>query len=320
MGGLAPDSDEPMPFAMREYVSSAWRAVEERTGASFNHAFWTECQPLRAQNSSWHGTHVAGTIAAVTDNARGIAGIAGSAQILPIRVLGKCGGLTGDIIDGIRWAAGLPVPGVPANPTPAQVLNLSLGGSGSCSAAYQDAIDDVVAAGTTVVVAAGNSDANAANFRPASCDRVITVAATNRQGARSFFGRPGAGSNFGAVVDVAAPGGETFDQPSNGILSTLNTGVTVPGSDTYAFYQGTSMAAPHVAAIVAMLYELDPSISPGDVLLRLRSTAKSFPAVSARQCTTADCGAGIIDAQSAAKGDEEDPGVSTAWMRLLLKD
>lgn len=280
----------------------------------------TECPPLSARNSSWHGTHVAGTIAAVTNNATGIAGIAGSAQILPVRVLGKCGGLTGDIVDGMRWAAGLPVPGVPANPSPAQVLNLSLGGSGSCSAAYQDAIDDVVAAGATVVVAAGNSDANAANFRPASCDRVITVAATNREGARSFFGRTGAGSNFGPVVDIASPGGETFDQPANGILSTLNTGVTVPASDTYAFYQGTSMAAPHVAAVAAMLYELDPGIAPDDVMSKLQSTAKPFPAVSARQCTTADCGAGIVDAGSAVKDDEPGSGASTAWMRLLLKD
>lgn len=280
----------------------------------------TECAPLPARNSSWHGTHVAGTVAAVTHNATGIAGVAGSARILPVRVLGKCGGLTGDIIDGMRWAAGLPVPGAPANPNPAQVLNLSLGGGGACSAAYQDAVDDVMAAGATVVVAAGNSDANAANFRPASCDGVIAVAATNRDGARAFFGRPGAGSNFGAVVDIAAPGGETFAQPSNGILSTLNDGTTVPANDIYAFYQGTSMAAPHVAAVAAMLYELDPNVSPAAVLSRLQSTAKPFPTLSSRQCTTADCGTGIVDAEAATGGGVPAVVSSTAWMRLLLKN
>jgi len=284
--------------------------------------WWTagECGPLPARNSSWHGTHVAGTVAAVTDNAVGIAGVAGSARILPVRVLGKCGGLTGDIVDGMRWAAGLPVPGVPTNPNPAQVLNLSLGGSGACSAAYQDAVDDVIAAGATVVVAAGNSDANAANFRPASCDGVITVAATNRDGARAFFGRSGSGSNFGAVVDIAAPGGETVPQSSNGILSTLNDGTTVPANDIYAFYQGTSMAAPHVAAVAAMLYELNPGISSAAVLSQLLGSAKPFPTVSARQCTTADCGAGIVDAGAATGGSDRPVVLSNAWMRLLLKN
>ena len=281
-----------------------------------------QCGPASgARNSSWHGTHVAGTIAGVTDNGVGVAGIAQDARILPVRVLGRCGGSTFDIYDAIRWSAGLPVPDVPANANPAQVLNLSLGGGGACSPGFQDAIDDAVAAGATVVVAAGNSDADAANFSPASCDNVISVAATNRSGGRSSFGGPGRGSNFGTVVDVAAPGGETFSVTADGVLSTLNTGLTTPQNDAYAFYQGTSMAAPHVAGVAALVYQGDPAISPADVLARLQTTAQPFPTVASRQCTTATCGAGIVDAGKAT-GTAPDPGadieVTTAWMRLLL--
>ena len=273
------------------------------------------------RNSSWHGTHVAGTVAAVTDNATGVAGVARDARILPVRVLGRCGGSNFDIYDAIRWSAGLAVPGAPANANPAQVLNLSLGGSGTCTAGFQDAIDDAVGQGATVVVAAGNSDADAANFAPASCDDVISVAGTSRTGARAFFGRPGAGSNFGAVVDIAAPGGETFATSADGILSTLNTGATTPQADTYVFYQGTSMAAPHVAGVAALVHQADPGIAPAAVLARLQSTAQPFPSVPSRQCTTATCGAGIVDAGAAA-GSGSAPTVSPtttmAWMRLLL--
>ena len=137
-----------------------------------------------ASNSSWHGTHVAGTIGAASNNGVGVAGINWSSKILPVRVLGKCGGTISDIADGMRWSAGLPVPGVPANANPAKVLNLSLGGSGACDATYQNAINAIVAAGTTVVVSAGNSNANASGFRPANCNGVITVAATNRNGSQ----------------------------------------------------------------------------------------------------------------------------------------
>ena len=117
-------------------------------------------------NSSWHGTHVSGTIGAVANNGIGVAGINQVSKIQPLRVLGKCGGYTSDIADAIRWAAGLTVTGVPANPTPDRVVNISLGGSGACGSTFQNAINAAVAAGTVVVVAAGNSNANAANFTP----------------------------------------------------------------------------------------------------------------------------------------------------------
>lgn len=274
--------------------------------------------PASPRNSSWHGTHVAGTVAAVTGNSLGVAGVARDAQIVPVRVLGKCGGNLSDIADGMRWAAGLAVPGVPANANPANVINLSLGGGGACGPTYQDAIDDIVAAGTTVVVAAGNADQNAANYRPASCNGVITVAATNNAGARSYY------SNFGAVVELAAPGGETYQVASRGVLSTLNDGATVPGADSYVFYQGTSMAAPHVAGVAALLYDLDPSITPAQVSTTLQSTSKPFPSVAANQCSTTNCGAGILDAGAAtsAISPPSPPGQTTAipWVSLLLKN
>ena len=141
-----------------------------------------ECGRRTASNSSWHGTHVAGTVAAVTNNAFGVAGVAFNARILPVRALAKCGGTLADIADAIIWSAGGSVPGVPANLNPAKVINMSLGGSGSCGSTYQAAINTARSLGASVVVAAGNSNIDAANARPANCSGVITVAATTRSG------------------------------------------------------------------------------------------------------------------------------------------
>jgi serine protease len=240
-----------------------------------------------ASDSSWHGTHVAGTIAAVSNNGFGVTGVAYKAKVLPVRVLGRCGGYMSDIADGIIWAAGGSVSGVPANANPARVLNLSLGGSGSCSITSQNAINTARSLGATVVVAAGNENANASNSNPANCTGVIAVAAINRNGGRAYY------SNYGAVVDVAAPGGDVTTGTANGILSTLNVGRTTASTDSYAFYQGTSMATPHVAGVAALLYAVNPTITPDQVESILKSTARSFPAT----CT--QCGAGIVNAAAA---------------------
>lgn len=245
-----------------------------------------------ASNSSWHGTHVAGTVAAATNNGTGVAGVAYDAKVVPIRVLGRCGGYTSDIADAIIWGAGGSVSGVPANANPAQVLNLSLGGSGSCGSTTQNAINTARGLGATVVVAAGNSSANAGNYTPASCSGVVSVASVDRSGGRAWY------SNYGSVVDVAAPGGDT-SVSSNGVLSTLNSGSQSPGSDSYAFYQGTSMAAPHVAGAAALLYAVDGTLTPTEIESILTSTARSFPA------SCSQCGSGIVDAAAAvaAAGD-----------------
>ncbi|MFI1714795.1 S8 family peptidase [Streptomyces sp. NPDC053513] len=252
----------------------------------------------KASTSSWHGTHVAGTIAAVTNNTKGIAGIAYNAKIQPVRVLGKCGGSSSDIADAITWASGGSVPGVPANPNPAKVINMSLGGASStCPSVYQTAINGAVSRGTTVVVAAGNSNANASGFTPANCSGVITVASTNRAGARSYY------SNYGTIVDVAAPGGETRNAtdtpgtvttPENAIYSTLNSGTTVQSTETYKPYQGTSMAAPHIAGLAALLKSAKSTLTPADIESTIKNTARPLPGTC-----TGGCGTGIADAAKA---------------------
>jgi serine protease len=238
-----------------------------------------------AGTSSWHGTHVAGTIAAVTNNSKGVAGVAYGAKVSPLRVLGKCGGYDSDIIDAITWASGGTVSGVPANTNVAKVINMSLGGGGACTSATQTAINAAVNRGTTVVVAAGNSNANAANYSPASCNNVISVAATNRAGSRSYY------SNFGSVVDIAAPGGETRTVKSGGILSTLNAGASAPGSESYDYYQGTSMAAPHIAGLAALVKSANSALTPAQIESAIKTNSRALPGTC-----SGGCGAGLADA------------------------
>lgn len=264
----------------------------------------------KASNSSWHGTHVAGTIAATTNNGKGVAGIAYNAKIQPVRVLGKCGGSSADIADAITWASGGTVPGVPANPSPAKVINMSLGGpSASCPSVYQSAINGAVSRGTTVVVAAGNSNANASAFTPANCAGVINVASTNREGNRSFY------SNFGSIVDVAAPGGETrratdtpgtVTTPENAILSTLNSGTTTQSTENYKPYQGTSMAAPHIAGLAALLKSAKPALTPAEIESAIKSNARPLPGTC-----SGGCGTGIADAAKTVNAVTGIPGGAT---------
>ncbi|MFI6333586.1 S8 family peptidase [Streptomyces sp. NPDC050535] len=238
-----------------------------------------------SSDSSWHGTHVAGTIAAVTNNGKGVAGIAYNAKISPLRVLGKCGGYDSDIIDAITWASGGTVSGVPANANVAKVINMSLGGSGACTSATQSAITAAVNRGTTVVVAAGNENSNTSGYSPSSCNNVVNVAATNRTGARASY------SNYGTLVDIAAPGGQTSTGTANGILSTLNSGTKTPSTESYAYYQGTSMAAPHIAGLVALMKSANSSLTPAQIESAIKTNARTLPGTC-----TGGCGAGLADA------------------------
>lgn len=250
-----------------------------------------------AEPSSWHGTHVAGTVGVGhTDNQVGVAGVNWAVKVLPVRVLGKCGGSTLDILDAIRWSSGLAVPGVPPAPNKARVINMSLGGAQPCAGpngdpAMQSAINDAVKAGVTVIVAAGNEAMDASQTSPGGCQNVITVAASDARGhlAARY-------SNFGKAVEIMAPGGDVRrddngDGRPDGVLSMVHGG--------YAFYNGTSMAAPHVAGVAALLLACDPSLSPAQVSQRISSSARQRSA--AQGCPAGKCGAGLLDAVAAAK-------------------
>ncbi|MET4060725.1 serine protease [Arthrobacter sp. UYP6] len=238
--------------------------------------------------STWHGTHVSGIIAATANNRVGISGVAPGALILPVRALGTCGGYMSDISDGIIWAAGGQLPGAPSNPTPARVINLSLGGVSTCSGAMQEAIDFAVGRGAVVVAAAGNDGIAADRSQPANCRDVVVVGATDANGSRAVY------SNYGPLVDVMAPGGNTFTDPAGGILSTVNTGTSVPAAEGYEFYQGTSMAAPHVAGTAALLLAADPGLKPAQVEAALKETARTLPGTCFPHC-----GPELLDAAAA---------------------
>ncbi|MEZ4867182.1 MAG: S8 family serine peptidase [Caldilineaceae bacterium] len=250
------------------------------------------------QVSMWHGTHVAGTIGAKSNNGLGVTGINWNSKIQHVRVIGVCGGLLSDVIDGIYWAAGLSVPGVPNNPTPAKIINMSIGIAGVCGQALQNAINAAFNVGSVLIVSAGNDAIDAAGYTPASCNNVITVGATDRSGDLAFY------SNYGPTVEIAAPGGVTVSNYDlNGILSTMNTGLLGPEADAYAFYQGTSMAAPHVSGVVSLMLSVNPSLTPSQILSILQSTATPFPAGSS--CLPNNCGVGLVNAMAAvtkAKG------------------
>lgn len=219
-------------------------------------------------DSSWHGTHVAGTVAALTNNNLGVAGVAHGAKVQHVRVLGNAGGTFADINDAIVWASGGSVPGVPDNATPAHVINLSLGGGTACPADMQTAVDMAIDNGSIVVAAAGNSSSDVSGFSPASCVGVLAIAGTGPNNT------PYAATNFGARIDVAAPAGSGSNPAEDQVLSTLNTGTEGQVADSYAWYAGTSMAAPHVSGTIALMMEAAGEAIPLDeVRAILQNTA-----------------------------------------------
>lgn len=248
---------------------------------------------------SYHGTHVAGTMAARTNNAEMVAGIAWEGRLLAVRALGKGGGSLFDIVGGIYWAIGDEVDGVDVNPYPADVLNLSLGGRGD-SEIMNEAVEDAITDGAIVVVAAGNDGADAGEYTPANSPGAITVAAVGNVGGMRARAKRTSYSNFGDVVDIAAPGGEQAEDIDNdghpdGILSTL-------GEDV-EFYQGTSMAAPHVAGVAMLMKSIEPDLQPEEALATLQATAS--PDIDCAQC-----GAGMVNAAQALRailGEDEQP-------------
>src|SRR3984893_2495385 len=282
------------------------------------------------ENSSWHGTQTAGLIAALTNNGVGMASVGRNVRVLPVRVLGKCGGFDSGIIAGMRWAAGMTVPGVPANPNRAQVINMSLGGEGARSAAYQDAGTAINAAGTVIVAAAGNSAGHAVGV-PANCAGVIAVGGLGHVVSDVRF------SALGAEIAISAPGGNCVNVTAGSpclypILTTSNSGATRPVApiytDSFNTSLGTSFSAPLVAGTVALMLSAQPALTPLQVRLTLEATARPFPTTSSDNtggtviqctapqvniignpvdqleclCTIDTCGAGMLDAGAAVLG------------------
>lgn len=271
-------------------------------------------------DSSWHGTEVAGILGALTNNDRGMAGAGFNVRLLPVRVLGKCGGFSSDIVLAMRWAAGIPVEGVPTNTTPAKVLNLSLGGTGECGADYADAIADVRAEGVAVVVSAGNSEGHPVS-EPGNCEGVITVAGLRQSGTKVGF------SDLGPEVAISAPGGNCVTGVNQAcqypLLTTSNDGTRGPGNSIFTdgdnrVTVGTSFSAPLVSGTLALALAVRPELEPDDLRALVRRTAREFPDSGALDpnapqcqaprddltqdecyCTTDTCGAGMLDAAAA---------------------
>ena len=264
-----------------------------------------------SNDSSWHGTHVAGIIAA-TANSVGVRGVAPNVKILPLRILGTKGGAQSDVIAAVHWASGISVAGVPDNPTPAKVINLSLGTESAqgCDSGSQSAMQMAWEAGTTPVTAAGNSSFQATNSYPGNCYPTINVGATGVTGNIASY------SNFGSGVDFSAPGGDSDLSSaavagSDGmILSTWNLGTKTATSADYGLEEGTSMAAPVVSGVVALIYSVRPELSSEDVYEVLKATVQPFKPGTQCALTAANygsqtkvshCGAGIVDAGAAVR-------------------
>lgn len=293
-----------------------WVTNVEASGTSFS--------GCTVGNSSWHGTQTAAVIGAATGNGIGMASVGRQVRLLPVRVLGKCGGYDSDIIAGMRWAAGLAVSGVPTNPNPAKVLNLSLGSSGDCDTGttptYSSTIATLNGMGVVVVASAGNDDL--AVNAPGNCPGAIAVAGLRHAGTKSGF------SSLGSAVALSAPAGNCVNETGvcqYPIITATNTGTTTPVSSSYSsglgnVSLGTSFSAPMVAGTAALMLAANPNLTATQLRTLLTSTTRTFPTTGGSTgsstctqpagsapadeqaecyCTTTTCGAGMLDTQAA---------------------
>ena len=304
--GRGPDASDP-----GDWVTAADAKTSQFSGCTVT-------------NSSWHGTRTAGILGAITNDQIGVAGMTWEGWIEPVRVLGKCGGYDSDIIAAMAWAAGMSVSGVPANPYPARVINMSLGEVGSCQnfPAYQQVIDELVAAGVLVVVSAGNEGGPV--DVPANCAGAVAVAGLRQVGTKVGY------SSLGPEVAVSAPAGNCVNSGAGqpclfSIVTTTNSGTTVPGTNTYTdeynFNVGTSFSAPIVSGIAGLMLSVNGNLSPDQLIARLQAASQPFPVSTTPgvplchvptgpndlqtaecSCTTQACGAGMANASAAVLG------------------
>lgn len=262
--------------------------------------------------SSWHGTRVAGVLGAITNNGADIAGVDWNAKIQPVRVSGRCGALLSDTVDGMRWAGGLDVPGVPSNPTPARVVNISLGG-GTCSSVEQQAINDLAARGVVVVAATGNNSATTVEA-PADCTGVVAVTAHADDGENASY------ANVGPQVTLSAPGGGCGNSKvvnnactvAQSYIRTLsNSGTTTATDYTVTASQGTSFAAPMVSGVISLMLTVNGALTPAQTISALKSSARPHPANTFCTMQTGVCGAGLLDATAALNAAATTPATTT---------
>jgi serine protease len=263
--------------------------------------------------SSWHGTHVAGTIAASTDNSTGVAGVSWAAKILPVRVIGDAGGTSYNVIQGVRFAAGLSNDSGTLPSQTADVINLSLGGGGY-SSIEQNLYSEVSANGIFVVAAAGNENSEEPRY-PASYDKVLSVSATSCDNSLASY------SSYGPTVSIAAPGGDSRNCgifSSGRILSTVGTGSGATRSAAYGAMMGTSMAAPHVSGIIGLMLARYPEL-----------TFTQFSHLLTNGDITEDLGAegrddqfgyGLINAEKAVQAAQALSDGSVQWSAQVVAD
>ena len=270
LNGRDADASDPGDWVTQAEIDAATSASDPLHGCT-------------AENSSWHGTQTLGLIGAATNNGFGIASVGRKVKVMPVRVLGKCGGFDSDIQAGILWAVGIHVPGVPDNANPAKVVNMSLGGTGICSQAYIDVIAQANLAGAVVVASAGNSARHPVGT-PANCPGVIAVTGLRHVGDKVGF------SDLGPEITISAPGGNCVNIGTGSpclypIMTTSNSGATAPAigaagaiyTDSFNASLGTSFSAPIVAGTIALMLSVQPAMTPATIKTTLQATARAFP-------------------------------------------
>lgn len=281
--------------------------------------------------SSWHGTRVSSLIGALTNEAQGMAGKGWSTVLLPVRALGKCGGLDSDIIMAMRWAAGLSVPGIPANTHPAKIINMSLGAAGACSAAYQSTVNEITSRGILIIASAGNEGGPIET--PANCSGVLAVTGLRHAGTKVGY------SSLGPQAAIGAPAGNCVNavgQPCLfSILAATDSGTTAPLSPTWTdqinYNTGTSFSAPLVSGAAALMHSVNAQLAPANYITLIRESALPFATTSTTTttvchvptgatdiqqteciCTTQTCGAGMLDTHAAVLASQRPFAIARA--------